>query len=246
MCGPFAALALLAGGSIAKYIGDTQAQHAQQAAQDAERARQQQLTQRQQQAFQESVTKANSLADPNAETAAVDKRNTALQAALTPASAQADFLPGSSSAPQLVQDAGARTAADTHAYSSNLAQALARLSGTGDQLLTTNIGIGRDAGAIGQLADFKQGSADVLPAELRAAATKGALLRGLGGIAQSIGGAAAGGGGFGGGGGGIAAGADGVHGLDYSLFGVPTREAPTYGGGNQGQRGGVLSLGYGG
>lgn len=187
MCGPWAIpIALMAAGSVAKYFGDEKAGHAQERAYEAERARQQQYTNQQQQSFQDSLGKVTKLTDPNATQDAVNKRDSVLSSAITPVD-QGSYMPGSSSAPQLVADASAKAAAGTHERSSNLAKALAELGGTGDQMLTTNIGIGRNSQAIGQAGSLAAGSAAVLPSEMRAASYKGSTLRGLGSLAQMIG-----------------------------------------------------------
>lgn len=194
MCFPLAIpLALMAGGAVAKMIGDHQAQKAQTNTYQAERSRQKALDAKQQGLFKDSLAKTDELHDPNAQNAAVADRTAALTAGVPAANAPGAYLPGSSSAPSVVATAADHSAAGTAAYTSNLAAAMARMGAPGDQLLKTNIGLGRNSQGIDQLSTTKKYSASVLDAEMRAAAHKGDTLRGLGGLASSIGGAMMGG-----------------------------------------------------
>lgn len=191
-------LALLLGGSALNMVGNNQAAHAQEDANNAERRRQQVLTNQQQSLFKDSLSKAGELNTPDAQNKAIADRTAALTAGMPSATAPGSYLPGSSSAPTVVAAAADKSGAATNAYTGNLAAAMARMGAPGDQLLTTNIGIGRNSGLIDQAATTKADSAAVLAAELRAAAHKGAFLRGIGSLASSIGGAMAGGGAGGG------------------------------------------------
>lgn len=204
MCGPWAIpLALVAAGSVAKYFGNQQAQHARERTFSAERQRQQAMTEQQTARFQDSLDKTKDLLDKDKVAEAAQSREDALTANMIP-EGQGAYLPGSSSAPNIVQTASDDAAAGSRERGQSLAHALAALGGTTDQLQGVNIGVGRDAQQIGQLGGFKAGSANVLDAEMRAAAHKGAFLRGIGGLAQTIGqawlGASAGAGLVGGGG----------------------------------------------
>jgi hypothetical protein len=189
MCGPWALpLALLAGGTVAQYVGNKQAERAQNNRYQDEKRRQDRMTEEQQGLFQDSLARGQDLQSEEGQNKAIDTRQSALMSAIAPRSEGADYLPGSDSASNVVRTATDKAVGTQKAETGNLAAAMARLAAPNDQLLHANIGIARDAGKIGQVASFKAGSADVLNAELRAAAQKGAFLRGIGGLASSIGG----------------------------------------------------------
>lgn len=189
MCLPLIPLALAAAGTFASYMGQKSAERAQTRAYSAEHDRQEALTGQQTAHFQNSLDRTKGMLDPAAEAAATENRNSALSAAIVPQSAEGSYLPGSSSAPAVVAAASDKAGAKSDANSRSLAQALAALSSTGDQMQGLNIGVGRNSQNIGQLGGFKAGSMGVLDSEMKAAARKGATLRGLGGLAQQIGGA---------------------------------------------------------
>lgn len=187
MCLPLLPLALAAAGTVANFIGQKQAERASTRAFSSEHDRQEALTGRQTAHFQDSLDKTAGVLDPAAEAAATEKRNSALSAAIVPQSAEGNYLPGSSSAPAVVAAAADKAGAKSEANSRSLAHALAALSANGDQMQGLNIGIGRNSQEIGQLGGFKAGSIGVLDSEMKAAAQKGAFLRGIGGLAQQIG-----------------------------------------------------------
>lgn len=189
MCGPWAIpLALIAAGSVSKYFGEKKAAHAQERSFNAEQQRQKELSGQQTARFQDSLDKTQELFDPAHRQAAADAREGALTAAIKPAGDSAGaYLPGSSSAPSVVHTAADVSQAGSRATSLNLAHALAAMGGTGDQLQAINTQIGRNSQGIGQIGSFKAGSAGVLDSELKAAAQKGAFLRGVGGLAQQVG-----------------------------------------------------------
>lgn len=185
MCGPWALpVALIAAGSGAQYLGNKRAERAGLRSYRTEQRRQDALTGDQQEAFQNSLKATTALTDPNAEQKAVDERMATLASVIAP---KGDYLPGAASAAPIVKTAADKAAGESGDISSQLALSLARLGGASDQLQRTNITMGRDASRIGQLASFKAGSANVLDAELRAAANKGSTLRGLGSLAQMVG-----------------------------------------------------------
>jgi len=192
MCIPLLPLALsgLAGGLT--FLGNKQAQNAQNRRLMAEKSRQTAFTNQQQGRFEDTLEHARDLQDPAEQERASAARNSALAAVIAPQASPGAYLPGSSSAPSVVKVASDRSSAARHVASSALAAALARLGGTGDQVLATNIASGRNASAINQIGSFKAGSASVLDAELQAAAQKGSFLRGLGSLAQQLGMAMAG------------------------------------------------------
>lgn len=220
MCLPAAiGAALLVGGTGLKYLGEKKAQRAQNRASEAERARQEELTNQQQAAFADSLTRAGDVTSSAAQSRAQAARETRLVDAITRPSG-ADYLPGAGSAPQIVATEQAQQTAKQQTETKGLAAALAAMSGTDDQLLDLGIGMGRNAQTIGQRARDKANSANVLQAELRAAAQKGALLRGIGGLAQMVGGSSLGGSlaGAGGGSGAAAGGNISVKPLDLARF----------------------------
>lgn len=193
MCLPAAiGAALLVGGTGLKYLGEKKAQRAQSRAEEVERARQSELTNLQQAAFADSLTRAGDVADPAAIARAKGARESRLVDAIT-APSRADYLPGAGSAPQIVATEQAQQTDKQQTDVKGLASALAALGGTDDQLFELGIGMGRNAQTIGQRSRDKANSANVLQAELRAAAQKGSFLRGIGGLAQSIGGSSLGG-----------------------------------------------------
>lgn len=204
MCDPFsiAAAALTIGGGLAQSMGAAKAQKAQAAAYQGERKRQKNFDKQQQGLFADSLRQTGDLQDPNAQQGAIDKRAAVLESGVKPTADIASYLPGSSSAPAVVATAADSASAGRRAETMQLADALARMGAPGDQLLHTNLGLQRNAGAIDQVAGFKRNSSEILPMELQAAASKGSTLRGIGSLASTIGQAYLGGG-FGGGAGGL-------------------------------------------
>lgn len=190
MCFPPAVLAAFAltgvGGGL-KYMGEKKAANAQEKVNMAERVRQKAMTDQQQVAFEDSLAKAGDVAGPQAMQAAADKREEFLRTAVTPSTDLQNYLPGNQSAPQIIADARTASVAKEKASAGGLAAALAALGGTTDQMQNLNIGVGRNAQKIGQVARDKAGSADILGADLKAASFKGGTLRGLGQLAQMIG-----------------------------------------------------------
>lgn len=189
MCFPplLVGAALLGAGGVAKYFGDRKAEKAQMREQDRERARQAAMDQQQQAVFEDSLSKSGDVADPAAMAAAAARREDALHSAMLPPQAAASFLPGQSASPSIVQRQEARAVGRSGAEARALATALAALGGTGDQMQTLEIGLGRNNNRLAQLARDKAGSADAHALELEAAKQKGAFLRGLGGLAMQLG-----------------------------------------------------------
>lgn len=205
MCFPFAIpLALMIGGSVASFFGGQQADKARAETFNRESKRQHAFEGEQTARFQDSLDSTQGILDPTKQRAAVAAREGSLANAIVSAApAAGGYLPGASSAPSVVATAADKAGAKSDAGSLNLAHALAELGGTTDQMQRNDIQVGRNSGLIDQIGGFKRGSLSVLDAEMKAAAHKGALLRGLGGLAQSIGGAMAGSAIGGGGGGGF-------------------------------------------
>lgn len=192
MCGPFAALAFTGASGLLKYLGNKKSENAQQRRLMEERRRQEGFTAQQQGHFEDSLAHTKELQDPEAQRRAAGARNSALAAAVAPATGEGSYLPGASSAPSVVRTASDRSSGQRFAESSGLAAALAKLGGFGDQILSTNIASGRNAGRINQIGSFKAGSSGVLDSELSAAAHKGDTLRGIGEFIAQAAAAAAG------------------------------------------------------
>lgn len=189
MCGPWAlplAFAISGVGGGLQYAGAKKAENAQMAQYEAERARQQAFTEQEQGLFEDSLHRAAGVADPANQAAAAAAREVPLAAAVRPAG-PADYLPGSSSAAPVVHTNADRVEARQRGDSTSLAGALANLGGFGDQMLDTSIMNSRNAGRIGQIGSFMQGSNAASQAEIAAAANKGAVLRGLGQLATQVG-----------------------------------------------------------
>lgn len=191
MCDPIS-IALLAGGAGLNYLGNEQAKEASNSALQAERQRQALMTQQQQQALDQSDADIKKLSNPQEQQAAVDKRKAAFIEALNTAPASQGYLPGQDNAPAVVASAADKTNAAQADFSRQQAAALAALTGNSDQMLNTNIALGRNGQIIGQLGKNKANSAAALEAELRAAQFKGQTLRGLGQLGMTAGGALAG------------------------------------------------------
>lgn len=188
MCGPWALpLALVAAGTTAQYFGNKQAQRAQERTYQNERKRQESMSAEQQALFDQSLDTTGKIKDPEAEGAAVANRRQAFIEALNTRDPSQDYLPGQGSGPQVVADVASDISADQRGRSEANADALANLTGFGDQIFKTGISVGRNSQQIGQIGGNKRNSAAVLDAEMRAAAQKGSFLRGLGGLASSIG-----------------------------------------------------------
>ncbi|API60529.1 hypothetical protein BSL82_15600 [Tardibacter chloracetimidivorans] len=183
MCGPWAIpLALAVGGSVAQYFGNQRAENAMMARHNVEQGRQKRMSAEQDALLGESYESAEKLRD---DTDAVSARKAAFIDALNSRSDNQDFLPGN--APAIVAESNNKVVGEQRARSQQQAEALANLTGMGDQLLDTNVSLGRLGQQIGQIGTSKARSAEVLDAELRAAAQKGSTLRGLGGLAQMVG-----------------------------------------------------------
>lgn len=180
--------ALFAGGSAATYAGNKKAERAQGKTYAAEKRRQDDLTAQQDTLFKNSLDRTGAVAGQPGQDDAAAARKAAFVEALGGKSPDQGFLPGSSSADAAVGQNANEVIATQNAFSDQQADALAKLTGFGDQMLDANILNARDAGAVNQLSTSKRASAGVLDAELQAAARKGGTLRGLGGLATQIGG----------------------------------------------------------
>lgn len=191
MCFPMAIpLALAVAGSGFNYLGSRAADKAASRATMAETQRQKQFEQEQQAAFDQSRAAAGKLLNPQDREQAVDARKQAFIAALNRAPADQGILPGAEGAPQVVADAGAKINAGQRQYSEGQASTLAELTAMGDQLLGTNIEMGRQGQKINQIGQSRRRSASLLDGDLRAAANKGSTLRGIGQMLQIAGQAA--------------------------------------------------------
>lgn len=205
MCLPplILAAAAMAAGGVMNAAGQAKADHAMTNTFNSERQRQQQFDQQQQGKFQDSLASTqNTLLSPAAQQAAADKRNSAFTAVTKSATPSGSYLPGSGSAPTVVNAGNVAAGKQADARTASLGQALASLGGMNDVMQANNTAIGHNTQDIATLAGERAGSLGVLPAEMTAAKTRGQTLRTLGGLATSIGqmmagGAAGGGGGMG-------------------------------------------------
>lgn len=187
MCDPLtiAGAALAVGGAAANSIASSQVESATNRALVAERARQQQLRS-EAAALQESSRKQydgfdQSQAQRAQELGSYLQQNLQ-QPQAAPATAEA---PATSSNITTQEETRQREKAGT--YSAGQATALGNLRSFGDILGTFSRQQARDAGAIGQIGGFMQGSSGVLPLELDAAAQAGNGMKTLGALASGAG-----------------------------------------------------------
>lgn len=180
-----AAAALLAGGMGMSYMGQKKAEKSREATFLAERMRQIAMERQQGTEFADSLKEVEQFADPRQRDMAKLARFKIFGGAMDDVPMGA--MPGSTSAPTIVGEHGAKEGESEMARVSGIADALARLGGTGDALSAANLAIGRNAQEIDQLTGFRRGSMDVLDSEMRAASEKGKTLRTLGGLATTIG-----------------------------------------------------------
>lgn len=203
MCLPpmIIAAAAMAAGAGMKAIGQSKADHAMTSTFNTEHARQQQYQAKEQQDFQDSLDSTkNTVLDPNAQAAATAKREANFTAATAPTSAAGAYLPGSSSAPTVVNAGNVAAGAKADARTASLGHSLASLGGMTDLMEQNDINIGHNRQDVAQQANFGNGSMNVLQTEMNAAKQKGSGWKMLGGLAQSIGQMMAAGGAGGGGG----------------------------------------------
>lgn len=189
MCNPLIiGAALLAGGTGAQIIGNNKAKNAVRDTLAMEQARQKRMTAQQDEALSQSMRSAQNLNDDSVRQQAIDHRKNAFMAALAGSPAVSSEAPLAGSAPAVVGEYANRVGAAEQAAMGQQAAALANMTGFGDTLFNTQVGIGRSGDAISQIARDKAFSADILNNELTAAQAKGSTLRGLGGLAAQIGG----------------------------------------------------------
>lgn len=192
MCDPLTiGLALTAGSTVANTIGANQAASARKDAMAAERYRQQQLDREAQglntkaqdrySGFdQNQQDEAAKLADyfksaPESATGAVDTAN----------ASAASVMPTATN--DIVTREIGKQSDNAKAFTDQQGTALGNLRSFGDLMGGLSRGTARDAGYIGQIGGFKQGSSAVLPYELEAAAQKGAGWRTFGDILGAAG-----------------------------------------------------------
>lgn len=185
MCFPLLPAALAVAGMGANYLGNRAASKATNRANTMERGRQQTLERSQEAALGESEAAARRLRDPAAQGQAVDARRQAFVAALDRGGPSQGILPGAERAPSVVADSARAVDGERRAYGDQQASALAELTAMGDQLLGTQIDMGRAGQRIAQDGASRRRSAAVLDSELQAAATKGSTLRGIGSLLQA-------------------------------------------------------------
>jgi hypothetical protein len=192
-------------GGALNYMGAQQSQNARESAFNAEQRRQKGFDKEQAGRFQDSLGETATLLDPNDQRKHVAAREGALADAIVSAAPdKGGYLPGSSSAPAIVNAAAEKAGAASDARSMGLARALATLGGQTDAMLKNDINIHRNSGIIDQIGGFKRNSINVLDQEMIDASHKGDKLKSLGSFVQALGSAASmgmggipGGGGFG-------------------------------------------------
>lgn len=196
MCNPIAiSLAMTAAGSAAQAAGQARAQRAMDQARQAERDRQTDLQAGSNNLVSESLANASAASQGEQQGKATDARKASYDAAQ--AAAPAAVTPtntsnaGDQNANSIVNtEAGQRSAA-AHGYAAQQGNAKAALQGFADLQKTNDIYNNRMLQQQGQIGNFMQGSAGVLPYEVEAAGRKGNGLKSLGDI-LSLGGSAVG------------------------------------------------------
>lgn len=187
MCTPLAvvALAATAAGTYAQYRGQKQANKAMNAAQAAESMRQKGLRGEADALFNESLGKQTAdaqkdrLADKQAER----------EAAATSAQTEAPVatVPVQGGAPTVVADETAARVNQGNFEAKRAAMLAAQLEGYGDLNLTNALLNTRYGQGQANIANFMQGSANVLPLEMKAASHRGDKMKAIGSGLQAIG-----------------------------------------------------------
>lgn len=183
-------LALSAAGAIASNAGANQARKAQQNVAAAEALRQRQY----QDAANSAITRetlnfdAPKVADDMAATDA--RRGQAFQTAIDQPTGYQQIAP-TASAPEAVSQVFADLAGKAKATGAADAAAAARFGSVNDWLGDRGRSLMRTGQEVGQQQSFMRGSSAILPIELKAAANKGANLRGFGNLLGSAGNLAA-------------------------------------------------------
>jgi hypothetical protein len=193
MCDPLSitALALSAGGAAAQSVAASKAASARNDALAAERIRQNAFDQQAAAVNTQAQDRYQGFGDQQEERTAQLGDYFAGQAAPEQTAAPAS-MPVSTSNITVREEGKQRDAARD--YTDNQARALGDLRAFGDLFGTIGRGQARDAGTLGQIANFKQGQASILPLTLDAAASAGSgydtfgrILSGLGSVAGMAG-----------------------------------------------------------
>jgi hypothetical protein len=192
MCDPITiGLALTAGSTVANSIGASQAARARDDALAAEQYRQKQLSDQAAAANTAAQDRYNDFDTKQADSSAKlgdyfknapDSANTAVDTANTSA---ASVMPTATN--DIVTREISKQNSKAKDFTDQQGMALGDLRSFGDVMGTLSRGTARDAGTIGQIASFKQGSSNVLPYELEAANSKGSGWRTLGDILGAAG-----------------------------------------------------------
>lgn len=192
-------------GAGAQAAGQAKARKAMEGAQIAERVRQKGYNDQSQAAFSESLGNADPQAQANAQGKAEGERkaayDTATAEARAPLEATGKNLAGNQDANRVMSSESAARSAQALGYAGQQGAAKAALQGFGDTQLGNAIYNARQMQKQGQIGNFMQGSAAVLPYEVDAASHKGDSLKSLGDIlsmAGAIGGMGVGAGWWGG------------------------------------------------
>lgn len=185
MCDPVSiSIGLTAAGSVAQAAGQAKAQKAQRGAVEAERIRQKGYQDQSDAALAESkahATKSSQdIEQGKAEgerKAAYDAANAAAQA---PVVAAGDNLAGDQTANAVVNNEASKVARNTNNYATQQGIAKAALQGFNDVQLGNSLYNARQLQDQARIGHFMQGSSNVLPLEMEAAARQGQGLRTLG------------------------------------------------------------------
>ena len=182
MCEPLAlvALGLTAAGTYAQYQGQRQANKAMTAAAEAESRRQGKLRDEAQGLFNESLGKQNSDSQTQRLADAQSEREAATVGNQT--NTQVVNVPVQGGAPNIVADETAARVGEGNIRARDEATAKAALAAFGDLQLGNALMNARYGAQQGQLANFMQGSAGVLPTEMAAASRRGDKTKLLGDI----------------------------------------------------------------
>lgn len=186
MCTPLAvaSLALTAAGTGASMAGAHKADKAQQEAQGAEILRQQKYRDESQKYFNQSLGQSSEPAATQTINDAAAKNAAALNSVVGPQNVQA---PTASAEPKVINTELGNRLSQANTFNRQQGTAEGRLQGYGDWNLSNALNNAEASRQIGLRGNLMQGSAQVLPYEMQAAAHKGDNLRTLGTVLSSLG-----------------------------------------------------------
>lgn len=224
MCDPVtASIVATVAGSAAQAAGQAKARRAMEGAQQAELTRQKGFQDQSNAAFSESLSHADPQAQEGAKAKAEGERKAAYESAnaqaRAPIEATGRNLAGDQTANKVLSSEQGARSAQAQGYAGQQGNAKAALRGFNDIQLGNALYNSRQMQNQGQIGNFMQGSAAVLPYEVQAASHKGDSLKSIGDLlsaAGAIGGIGAGAGWWGGADAASGAGALGAAGSDAS------------------------------